>query len=251
MISQANPRFFTNIDKDVLLYYKEDEENPDLTKLDNWFSDNIEDINFISSLEESKSKSKRLFDNTVYASSMINLFSPCVNFSNKEINNIISKININFIKDKYAFTRTFAKLENVTILDLTPWNMEKGSPVEFLNGLFYGDKSLKSIYGISTLVNKKVTSVNSMFAECESLEEIDISNWDTSSVEDFTRLFDGCKSLKKIKGTIDMKSCIKYSGMFGINTSVGCKELRNLKIKNPPNGFFLSGLEKSQYEIIE
>ena len=129
--------------------------------------------------------------------------------------------------------------------------MEKGSPIEFLNGLFYGDKDLKSIYGISTLVNKKVTSVNSMFAECESLEEIDISNWDTSSVEDFTRLFDGCKSLKKIKGTIDMKSCIKYSGMFGINTSVGCKELRNLKIKNPPNGFFLSGLEKSQYEIIE
>ena len=58
MISQANPRFFTNIDKDVLLYYKEDEENPDLTKLDNWFSDNIEDINFISSLEESKSNFK-------------------------------------------------------------------------------------------------------------------------------------------------------------------------------------------------
>ena len=60
-------------------------------------------------------------------------------------------------------------------------------------------------------------------------------------------MFYGCKSLRTIKGVIDMKSCdTYYDFMFG-----GCDNLRGVKIKNPPKDFETkSKLTKDQYEIV-
>ena len=143
----------------------------------------------------------------------------------------------------------FSGLEVISKLNLGIWDFSK-SEVSNMKNMFQGCKGLKELKGIKNLVNTKVTNTSSMFEDCASLEEIDISDCDTSNVEDFSRMFLGCYNLKKITGVIDMKSCKQYAGMFGINQGTGCKNLSGLKIKNPPNGFFLSGLDKTQYEVI-
>ena len=39
-----------------------------------------------------------------------------------------------------------------------------------------------------------------MFAKCEEIEHIDLTNFNTSNVINMRSMFDGCYNLKKIKG---------------------------------------------------
>jgi hypothetical protein len=249
-MKSTNPRYITNLTKDLTLIYVEDKSGlPELTDMSLWFKNNIKDLSKVTKIEEFPNDKRKVFDNTIYASSLNGLFSDCKLFSNQTVDSIISKINIKYLSDKNAFINTFAGLEIITKLNLTVWDFSN-LEIKNMKNMFYGCKNLKELKGIKNLVNSKTVDVNTMFADCSSLEEIDISDWDTSGVEDFSRMFDGCFNLKKITGIIDMKSCKQYAGMFGVNQGTGCKNLKGLKIKNPPNGFFLSGLDKTQYEII-
>lgn len=245
-----NPRYVTNLTKDLTLTYVEDKENAQkLTDMSLWFKRNIPDISNVSKIEEFPEDKRKVFDNTIDASYVSGLFEECKLFTNQTVETVISKINIKFMTNKNSLIGTFAGLEVITKLNLSVWDFST-LEIENMKNMFYGCKNLKELKGIKNLVNSKVIDINSMFANCSSLEEVDISDWDTSNVEDFSRLFDGCTNLKKITGVIDMKSCKQYAGMFGINQGTGCKNLKGLKIKNPPNGFFLSGLDKTQYEIV-
>lgn len=246
----SNPGYVTNITKDLLLSYVNDEnKTPVLTDMSLWFTTNIKNIKNVESLDKLPNDKRKLFDNTIYASSLSGLFNDCVLFGNKIVDDVISKINIAYLNNKYAFSNTFSGLKVITKLNLSVWDFSK-LEVPYMKGMFSGCESLKELKGISNLVNKKTVDISSMFKGCSSLEEIDITDWDTSSIEDFSGMFDGCTSLKKITGVIDMKSCKQYATMFGVNQGAGCKNLKGLQIKNPPNGFFLSGLDRTQYEVI-
>lgn len=87
--------------------------------------------------------------------------------------------------------------------------------------------------------------MRNMFDSCYRLTTLDLSNFDTSNVEDMYSMFYYCSNLTTIKGVIDMKSCTDYSLMFE-----NCPKLKNVKIKNPPSRFNGAGLSSSQYAIV-
>ena len=52
-----------------------------------------------------------------------------------------------------------------------------------------------SFYEITLSLNDSITSMNSMFKGCTSLNKTTFLNFDTSNVNDMSHAFDGCTSL--------------------------------------------------------
>ena len=54
-----------------------------------------------------------------------------------------------------------------------------------------------------------------MFSDCSSLEELNLSSFDTSNVQYMSGLFSGCKGLKSINiSSFNMKNVIEINHMF-------------------------------------
>lgn len=69
-------------------------------------------------------------------------------------------------------------------------------------------------------------SVRYMFDSCESLESIDLSNFDTAGFEYFDRMFFGCSSLEKVDlGGVDTSAATDMGGMF-----FGCSSLKDVDV---------------------
>ena len=66
-----------------------------------------------------------------------------------------------------------------------------------------------------------------MFYKCESLEYLDLSNFDTSNVEDMSYMFAGCSKLKEIKGITNFNTS-KVKNMAGMFSE--CKSLEYLDL---------------------
>ena len=71
-----------------------------------------------------------------------------------------------------------------------------------------------------------VTSMNSMFGECESLTSLDLSIFDTSNVTDMNCMFRGCSNLSSLDlSTFITSSVTDMSYMF-----YGCRSLSSLNL---------------------
>lgn len=113
-----------------------------------------------------------------------------------------------------------------------------------MNHMFCDCSNLTSL-NLSNFNTSNVVDMSYMFYNCTALTELDISNFDTSNVTDMLYMFEYCSNLTTIHGVIDMKSCIRYGGMF-----LHCDKLKNVKIKNPPSIFSGEGLSEDQYVIV-
>jgi surface protein len=77
------------------------------------------------------------------------------------------------------------------------------SNVTIMYGMFYDNKSLKSL-DVSTWKTGKVTTFASMFSTSSSnagdipIEELDVSGWNVSAATDLSYMFYGCGKLKKL-----------------------------------------------------
>ena len=60
---------------------------------------------------------------------------------------------------------------------------------------FYNLKELQSIEGLENLNTSEVTDMQQMFRGCRSIEELDLSGWDTRNVENMYGVFWGCTAL--------------------------------------------------------
>ena len=71
--------------------------------------------------------------------------------------------------------------------------------------------------------------MNGMFNNYYELESLDLSNFDTSKVIDFKKMFAHCKKLKQIKGINKFitSQAININGMF-----LNCNELIYLNVSN-------------------
>ncbi len=119
------------------------------------------------------------------------------------------------------------------------------SEVEDMDSMFANCGNLTTL-NLSDFDTSNVTDMSHMFFYCTNLTELDLSNFDTSNVTDMDSMFNSCHNLTTIKGTIDMKSCTYFTGMFR-----NCTSLKGVKIKNPPDNFeSISGLSKSQYTVV-
>ena len=59
-------------------------------------------------------------------------------------------------------------------------------------------ESLKEI-NLSNFNTQNITNMDSMFCNCSSLKEINLSNFNTQNVTNMDSMFESCESLKKEK----------------------------------------------------
>ena len=81
---------------------------------------------------------------------------------------------------------------------------------------------------ISAKVRKRVSleSASHMFADCSSLESVDLSGLDTSNVTGMPKIFEGCSSLQSLDiSGWDISKVTRMESMFS-----GCSSLTSLKL---------------------
>ena len=94
--------------------------------------------------------------------------------------------------------------------------------------MFSGMEKLATIDGIEYLNTENVTDMSAMFSGCQSLDSLNVSNFDTQKVEDMSSMFSGCQKLDSIDVTkFNTENVIKMSSMFS-----GCQNLDTLDISN-------------------
>jgi len=95
------------------------------------------------------------------------------------------------------------------------------------DGMFLGCDSLTNI-NLSNFNTKNVTNMNSMFSECFSLTNINLSNFNTQNVTDMKYMFCGCESLININlSNFNTKNVTNMNSMF-----VKCVSLTNINLSN-------------------
>ncbi|MCD8240689.1 MAG: DUF285 domain-containing protein [Oscillospiraceae bacterium] len=103
--------------------------------------------------------------------------------------------------------------------------------------LFAGYSNLVSIAFNGCVYTGDTKKMSGMFSGCESLTALDLSGFDTSSVEDMSYMFENCSSLSSLDVSgFDTSSVTNMDGMFA-----GCSALQELDI----SGFDMSNVASS------
>jgi len=94
------------------------------------------------------------------------------------------------------------------------------------NTIFFENKGK---YNITIIFNNNLTECSYLFDSCNTIISIDLSNFETSKINNFESMFNKCCKLKEIKGIENFKTnnAINMSKMFQ-----GCKELESLNLSN-------------------
>ena len=93
--------------------------------------------------------------------------------------------------------------------------------------MFAGCNSLISL-DLSNFNTQNVTNMESMFYHCHSLISLFLSNFNTQNVIDMYGMFYGCNSLKSLDlSNFNTQNVTDMSWMFG-----DCKSLENIKTKD-------------------
>ncbi|RLQ49807.1 hypothetical protein AF825_03027 [Listeria monocytogenes] len=94
-------------------------------------------------------------------------------------------------------------------------------------GTFVNCTSLEEL-DLSNFDTSSVTNMFAMFAYCTSLKEIDVSNFDTSSVTNMNRMFQNCTSLEELDlSNFDTSSVTTMASMFENSTALKSLYLDN------------------------
>ena len=94
--------------------------------------------------------------------------------------------------------------------------------------LFYKFTKLREIEGLELLNTSKVTAMNSMFQNCSSLAELDLSHFETSNVTDMLAMFSDCSSLIKLDlSNFDTSKVTRMNQMFS-----DCNSLTSLDLSS-------------------
>jgi surface protein len=105
---------------------------------------------------------------------------------------------------------------------------------------FINCSSVTSITGLEYLHTDNVTNMRSMFYECSSLTNIDLSHFNTENVQNFIGMFDGCSGLTSLDVSgFNTAKATKMSGMF--EKCSGLTEL-NLLNFNTANVIDMNGM---------
>lgn len=106
----------------------------------------------------------------------------------------LSKLDLSNVTD---MQKMFSQCESLQEVKLPA---KLGNAVTDCNAMFYACKNLTSIQGLEKLNTSTTTDLNCMFQHCENLTSLDVSNFDTSKVENMGGMFEGCTKLANIKG---------------------------------------------------
>ncbi|MBR3964811.1 MAG: BspA family leucine-rich repeat surface protein [Clostridia bacterium] len=123
------------------------------------------------------------------------------------------------------FLRNCSSLKTADVSDLDT------ETVTNMHRTFYGCGALESIIGLDQWDTSNVNRMDQMFLDVgkksSAMTEIDISNFDSSSVTLTSYMFSGCKNLKAVRfgENWDMAEVTTASNMFN-----GCTSLQNINV---------------------
>ena len=162
----------------------------------------------------------------------------------KEIKGLDKLITSNLI-DMEGMFQDCAEIES---LDLSNFDTSNVTNMAFL---FNNCNNLKEIKGLDQFKTNKVTDIKSMFQSCYQLEYIDLSNFDTSSVENMEYIFDDCHKLKGIKGLtkLNTSNVTTMEGMFQLCIGLKYVDLSNFDTSNVTNMSYMFNKCKKLKEI--
>lgn len=89
----------------------------------------------------------------------------------------------------------FSSCTSLETLDLSSFNTEK---VTNMVTMFENSKHLRSLKLPKGFIGSSVTDLRSMFKDCTSLTELDLSGSNAENVKDMGEMFYGCKALSKL-----------------------------------------------------
>ena len=138
--------------------------------------------------------------NTKNVINMEDMFNGC--YKLKEINGL-NKFNTNKV---LYMNKMFQDCNALTYLDLSNFNTSNVINMEYM---FNRCKNLKEIKGINRFITYKVTNLKSMFQDCNSIESLDLSNFNISNFTNMEFMLCGCMKLKEVKGLKKLNSSIK------------------------------------------
>ena len=90
----------------------------------------------------------------------------------------------------------FGILDKTKVIDISGWDT---SNVINMSYMFNRCTKLKKIVGIENLDVSKLKTTKIMFYGCKNLVELDLTNWNTISLENMSYMFYNCSNLKIIK----------------------------------------------------
>jgi len=93
--------------------------------------------------------------------------------------------------------------------------------------IFYGCKSLQNI-NLSNFNTQNVNNMSYMFCGCKSVKNINLSNFNTQNVSNMSYMFSGCNSLSNIDlSNFNTQNVKDMSYMFS-----GCNSLKKINLSN-------------------
>ena len=145
--------------------------------------------------------------NTTNVTEMDYMFNECSSLEEIKFGN---KFNTEKVTSMYCM---FNKCENLLELNLENFNTKN---VKIMSFMFRGCKNLIRIEFGKYFNIPNVHSMDSMFSECSSLEELNLDNFNTINVENMDSMFSGCSSLREITfgKNFNTKDVRNMSSMF-------------------------------------
>ncbi len=143
--------------------------------------------------------------NTSLATDMSGMFRDCYN---------LSAINVSgFDTSKVEHMNgMFSNCEKLSYVDVSGFNTGNVEDNGFSN-LFYGCESVEEL-DVSNWTTSKATNINSIFCYCSKLQSLDLDKWDLSNVTWGVNVILGCRNLQEIKTPLNLKTDIQLPGTF-------------------------------------
>lgn len=124
----------------------------------------------------------------------------------------------------------FTSCTSLETLDLSSFNTEK---VKYMYAMFDGATNLRSIKLPKGFIGSSVTDLRSMFKDCTSLTELDLSGSNAENVKDMGEMFYGCRALSKLDLT-DFKTgqVTTMENMFCICSTLETLDVSSFNTEN-------------------
>ena len=153
-----------------------------LSPIENWDTTSLEILRYTFSNMKLLANVKPLSKwNTSKVKNMNNTFSYDSNLISLKGLEGWDTSNVNKMSYTFSYDSNLISLKG-----LENWDT---SNVTTMEGMFYRDKALKSIVELKNWNVSKVKDMGFMFLSCYQLEEINLSNWETSSLENLCNTF--------------------------------------------------------------
>ena len=146
------------------------------------------------------------------------------NWYNK-LNHHLDEVYLNGIfQDNYRYQNQFNIYLNETENNITlVWKKN----LDTTDNMFYGCVHVNEI-DLSNFNTSEITDMSNMFRSCFSLTYINLTNFDTSKIIDMKSMFEGCSSLEHLDlSYFDTSNVLNMSSMF-----LGCSKLYSVNLSN-------------------